>query len=120
MTIPGVIIVRVDESLYFVNAQYLDKQLHNIIADYPDAVYLILVGTAINMIDASALQILTALVEEFKDAGVTIYYAELKARVMDRLKVVHFIEQVGEWRFFDTIHQAVEATGQLPDDELPI
>jgi sulfate permease, SulP family len=120
MSVPHVQIVRVDESLYFANVQFLDRQLRNIIADYADAEHLILVGTAINAIDASALQILTALVGEFKEAGVTIYFASFQERVMDRLRHVHFVDQVGEQRFFETTHEAVKATGQLPDDELPI
>ena len=119
-SIPGVLIIRIDESLYFANAQYLDKYLRNIIATSPDIHWLILVGDAINWLDASALQILETLIHDLEQVGVTVFMTEFNLKVWGRVGKVGFIERVEANRFFHTTHEAVKATGTLLDDELPI
>lgn len=118
--IPRVKIMRIDESLYFANAQFLDKYLRNAIAESPEVEYLILVGDAVNWIDASALQILEDLIHDFEQVGVTVYITELNYKVWGRVSKIGFMSRVGEQRFFHTTHQAVQQTGVLLDDDLPI
>jgi SulP family sulfate permease len=119
-SIAGVIIIRIDESLYFANVRYLELQLREIIARQPEVYYVVLACGAVNRIDASAMQALNALIDEFNDASIQIYIAEMKEELLRRLKRVRFIETVGEERFFATIHTAVNTTGRLIDDQLPI
>jgi sulfate permease, SulP family len=116
-SIDHVLIVRIDESLYFANSQYLDNQLRNMIAEAANTQYLILVCSAINTIDASALLVLTELIEDFHQSGVEVYLVDIKVRVLARMRAVHFVDQVGRHRFFDTIHEAVLSTGYLMDGE---
>lgn len=118
--VPGVLIIRVDESLYFANAQYLDKYLRNIIATSPDVHWLILVGDAINWLDASALQILENLIYDFDQVGVKVLLTELNLKVWGRLSKSGFMQRVGIERFFHNTHDAVKITGALYDDDLPI
>jgi SulP family sulfate permease len=120
MPIPGVLIVRIDESLYFANAQYIELYVRNLIAVDDDTDFVVLACAAINRIDASSLDTLAALVEEFHLIGIEIYFAELKEQVTHQLKRVHFTKQVGEGRFFPSIHTAIESIGRLPDEHLPI
>lgn len=118
--IRGVMILRIDESLYFANAQYLDRLLRNAVAARPEADYLVLVCSGINFIDANSLQILSDLISDLEEGGVTVYLAELKNFIYYRLKIVNFPETIGEGRLFDTTHAAVNATGRLVDEDLPI
>lgn len=118
--IPEVLIMRVDESLYFANVQYLERFLRNNLARRPQVEYLILVCNAINTMDASAILILIDLIEELKEAGIEVYLAELKDRVRERVDRVNFSQRVGEERFFTTTHEAVLATGKLSEPVLPI
>lgn len=103
------LIIRVDESLYFANVQTLEDYLRNVIAAKPDVSYLILACNAINTIDASAMQILAHLIEEFHEAGIEIYLAEVKEQLLARLERVQFVDQVGRERFFKSIHEAAES-----------
>jgi SulP family sulfate permease len=119
--IPGVLVMRIDESLYFANAQYLENFLRNKIVEFPDTEYLILGCAPINTIDATATESLIDLVEEFKEGGVKVYFAEIKERLMDRLERTNFTERIGRDHFFPTLHGAMLATGKLPDEStLPI
>jgi len=105
----GVLIVRVDASLYFANAQYLENYLRRAIAERRDVNAIVLDCSAINAIDASALQILTDLIEEFSENGIEIYISELKERVIARLQRIRFCHTVGASRFFVSTHEAVQA-----------
>lgn len=118
--IPKVLIMRIDASLYFANAQYLDRFLNNAIAEFDDTEYLILVCSAINTLDGSAIEILVDLIDDFEKGGVQVYIAEMKDRVRKRVDRVAFSERIGQHRFFTTTHEAVLATGQLDEYEMPI
>jgi SulP family sulfate permease len=118
--IPGVLIVRVDESLYFANVQHLDRQLRNMVSDEGDVDYLILVGSAINRIDGTALQSLAELIHDLHQGGIEVYISELSATLRQQITLATFIREIGPERFYDRTHDAVTATGKLPDDQLPI
>jgi SulP family sulfate permease len=106
-----VVAVRVDESLYFANTRYLEEALLKIAAERPELKQLVLIGSAINFIDSSALHTLENLIQELRDAGVELHLAEVKGPVMDGLKRAHFVEKLGPERFHLTTHQAMLALG---------
>lgn len=107
-TCAGVLAIRVDESLYFANTKHLEDYLIQAVADHPQATDLVLICSAINHIDGSALETLETLVEDLREAGVTIYLSEVKGPVMDQLEKVGFIEHLGgRERVFLSTHQAI-------------
>lgn len=112
-TYPHVLAIRVDESLYFANTKYLETFLRKAIADHPDLQHLVLICSAINFIDANALETLETLIEEFRDLGIITYLTEVKGPVMDRLKAVGFVEKIGSDRIFLSTHQAMVSLGCL-------
>ncbi len=91
-TLPNALFFRVDESLYFPNAAYLEQQVLEAVADNPQVDSLVLVCSAVNYIDLSALEVLETLRIELNTGGVQLYFAELKGPVMDRLKRDGFFE----------------------------
>jgi SulP family sulfate permease len=108
-TCPHVLSIRVDESLYFANTKFLEDTILNLIADKPEVKHLVLIGIAINFIDASALETLESLIHELHDAGVEFYMTDIKGPVMDRLKQIGFVEHLGEDHFFLSTHDAMLA-----------
>ena len=99
-TSPEVLAVRVDASLYFANAKYLENFLTQTIADRSEIKSVLLVCSAINLIDASALEILESLIADFRNLGIQFYFAEVKGPVMDKLNKIGFVDYVGRDRFF--------------------
>jgi SulP family sulfate permease len=110
-TCPHVAAVRVDESLYFANIKFLEDRLLRIIVEQPAVKQLVLIGTAINFIDASAVETLASLRQELRDAGVELYLAEIKGPVMDRLIEGGFVETMGADHLFLSTHEAMVALG---------
>lgn len=108
-TNPKIIAMRIDESLYFPNAQYLEQVVLSAIADNPAVEHFVLVASAVNYIDTSALDVLESLVEALKTNGVSFNLAMVKGPVMDKLRCIGFVETLGEEHFFLTTHQAIRA-----------
>ncbi|WP_052050775.1 SulP family inorganic anion transporter [Leptolyngbya sp. KIOST-1] len=112
-TCPGVLAIRIDESLYFANSKYLEDYLMQAVAEHPTANALVLICSAINHIDGSALETLEALVDNFREAGVTVYLSEVKGPVMDQLERARFVQHLGgKERIFLSTHQAIAALEQ--------
>ncbi|MFM7324785.1 MAG: SulP family inorganic anion transporter [Nodosilinea sp.] len=112
-TSPEVLAVRLDESLYFANAKYLETFLNQAIADHLAVKKILLVCSAINLIDASALEILEGLVADLQDLGIGFYLSEVKGPVMDRLVQIGFIDFLGADHLFLTTDQAMRELGGI-------
>ena len=112
-TSPEVLAVRLDESLYFANAKYLETFLNQAIADHLTVKKILLVCSAINLIDASALEILEGLVADLQDLGIGFYLSEVKGPVMDRLVQIGFIDVLGADHVFLTTDQAMRELGGI-------
>lgn len=112
-TLPHVIAIRVDESLYFANTRYLEEVLLGAVASRPEVEHVLLICSAVNFIDASALESLEDLNTRLGDAGVTLHLAEVKGPVMDRLNRIGFVEHLGQDRIFLSTHAAFKALDAL-------
>jgi len=91
---PSVHSVRVDESLYFANARWLEDRLYDMAVADKAVKHVVLICSAVNDIDASALESLEALNERLKAAGVTFHLSEVKGPVMDKLKRSHLLQDL--------------------------
>jgi SulP family sulfate permease len=108
-TCSHVIAMRIDESLYFANTKFLEDKVLCAIADRPGVKHLVLIGIAVNFIDASALETLESLIVELRDAGVEFHLAEIKGPVMDRLKAIGFVDRIGADHIHLSTHDAMQA-----------
>ncbi|WP_110665460.1 SulP family inorganic anion transporter [Salinicola halophilus] len=87
-------LLRIDESLYFANARYLEDTVYALLADRPAMQHLVLIGSAINLIDASAVETLESINARLKDSQITLHLAEIKGPVMDRLKKSDLLDEL--------------------------
>ena len=92
---PSVLALRVDESLYFPNARYLEDRIGELIASRPQVRHLVLMCSGVNLIDASALDSLETIAERLHTAGVQLHLSEVKGPVMDRLRRSSFLDHFG-------------------------
>jgi SulP family sulfate permease len=107
-TCPHVLAVRVDESLYFVNTKYLENYVMEAVRRNPEVKSLLLVCSAINLIDGSALETLQSLILDLENMGIEFYMSEVKGPVMDKLEKVGFVEKLGRDRIFLTTDQGMK------------
>ena len=90
-TSPLLLGLRVDESLYFANSRTLEDRINQAVANNPQLRHVVLQCSAINAIDASALESLEAINQRLHDAGVLLHLSEVKGPVMDRLQGTRFL-----------------------------
>jgi sulfate permease, SulP family len=84
-TAPHLLTLRVDESLTFVNARWLEEKILELVAESKAVKHFVLMCSAVNEIDASGLESLEAINHRLHDAGVKLHLSEVKGPVMDRL-----------------------------------
>ena len=105
---PGILGLRVDESLYFANARFLEDTIAAQVAVRPGLRHVVLQCSAVNDIDASALESLETINERLQTSGVQLHLSEVKGPVLDRLQRSHLLAQLSG-QVFLTHHQAVLA-----------
>ncbi|WP_439122477.1 SulP family inorganic anion transporter [Marivita sp.] len=93
-TDPTVLSLRVDESLYFVNARFLEDLVQARVSEGCAIKNVILMFSAVNEVDYSALESLEAINQRLTDLGIGLHLSEVKGPVMDRLQQTHFIHEL--------------------------
>lgn len=115
VTRPHILGLRVDESLFFANARHLEDRITAEVAAHPGVRHVVLQCTAVNDIDASALESLRSIHRTLQDAGICLHLSEVKGPVMDRLRRSDFLERLSG-RVFLTHHQAISALDEPAED----
>lgn len=105
---PDVVTLRVDESLYFANARYLEQKVLEVISDNPSLKHVILMCSAVNEVDGSALEVLEAINHHLSALGIGFHLSEVKGPVMDMLQHVPLRQQLNG-KIYLTQHQAYAA-----------
>ena len=93
-TDPGLLTLRVDESLYFANARFLEALIQNRVTEGCRIHDVVLMFSAVNAVDYSALESLEAINFRLRDMGIRLHISEVKGPVMDRLKRSHFLDEM--------------------------
>lgn len=93
-TDPRILAIRIDESLTYFNARWLEEFVLEQVAEQPQVRHLILMCSAVNAIDASALESLEAINHRLIDGGVKLHLSEVKGPVMDALERSEFLDEL--------------------------
>lgn len=84
-TIPGTVFLRVDESLFFGNLQAIESRISREIAEGDGMHDLVLVMSAVNRVDTTAMEMLCDLNRDLLQRDIRLHLAEVKGPVQDRL-----------------------------------
>ena len=85
-TIPGVLFLRIDERLFFGNLGAVEQRLKQELERIPEARDLVLVMSAVNLMDATAVEVFGELNRDLADRGIRLHLAEVRGPVQDRLQ----------------------------------
>ena len=112
LTYPNVMSIRIDESLYFANAAYLEEIIYGQLAEHDDVEHVILMCPAVNEIDLSALEALEEVNRRLSELGIFLHLSEVKGPVMDSLQKSHFLEHLGG-KVYLNHHAAVQELARI-------
>ena len=106
--VPGLLIVRLDAPLYFLNANVARGQILDLVASSqpPPKAILFDLGASADL-DVASLDMLKNLVRELDEAGVDVLLAEVRGRVRDRLRKASVMAEIGENRIYQSVPAAV-------------
>ena len=100
--------IRFQGSLTFANCNYLEEKILDQTSVKPELKYILIVGNAINEIDASGEGMLSALIPRLKEAKYEVFFSGLNDSILDVFKRTGLYEVVGENNFFRNVTMAVE------------
>jgi len=93
-TFPSILTLRVDESLYFGNASYIEDEVFHNLAERDQLRHVILMCTAVNEIDISALEVLEYINKTLREQDIGFHLSEVKGPVMDCLETTTFLSEL--------------------------
>jgi SulP family sulfate permease len=113
LTSDRVLVLRVDESLYFANARALEDRINDEVASRPQLQHVVLQCSAVNSIDASALESLEAIDQRLAQSSITLHLSEVKGPVMDQLGGTDFVKHLRGGIYLTQFQAAQALTPEL-------
>jgi len=114
-TLPGVLMLRIDSDLFFGNADSVVDYLEQLLNERADqglsTHHVLLVMSAVNVIDTTALHALIELHHNLQQRQVALHFSEIKGPVMDRLQRSHFMDALTGSQVFLSTAQAYRFLG---------
>lgn len=107
ITSPSVVSIRIDGDFFFANARFIEDRILTAARETPGALHVVLMCSAVNTIDTTALEALETVNRRLKERGVTFHLSEVKGPVMDKLKRSHFLDELSggvHLSEFDAMH----------------
>ncbi|MCR8724342.1 SulP family inorganic anion transporter [Frigidibacter sp. ROC022] len=99
VTHPEILMIRVDESLSFANSRYLEDYILDRTAESKGLKHVVLMCSAVNDIDLSALESLEAIDRRLVDMGAKLHLSEVKGPVTDKLSRTRFLQHLSGQMF---------------------
>ena len=115
-TFDNILSIRIDESLYFANTRFLEELIFSLMAKKPQLEHVILMCTAVNAVDMSALQTLEKINQTLSEIDIKLHLSEVKGPIMDKLVKTTLLANLSGSNYLSH-NLAVE---DLKDHELPL
>ena len=117
---PGVVVYRLDDRLFFANADYVSGRIQEAIAGSPTPVEcLVFDAGSLVAVDSTGLAALEALLDDFGRRGLRLAMARVKSPLYEYLDRTGLVARVGADQFFPTVRAAVTAQTSGPGSPDP-
>ncbi|MFQ5602458.1 MAG: SulP family inorganic anion transporter [bacterium] len=108
ITLNGLVILRIDASLYFANVSFLKDRFQEIIHNYNSNLKAIIFdASSVNDIDSSADTALQEIADSLRQRNISLYFTNVKGPVRDVMRNSGFYQKLGADHFFFSNHDAV-------------
>jgi SulP family sulfate permease len=110
-TFPETVIARIDASLYFANAAFWESRIEDLVSRRTELRYLILDFSAINDVDAVAVEALEGLAHDLRERGIELHIAGMKGPVRDVVSRARWPEPLRSNTGHPSLEEALETLG---------
>jgi SulP family sulfate permease len=100
--------IRFDGSLVFVNVAYFEEAILKLERQNAGLERILVVGSGINGLDASGVEMLSNLVERLHANGITLAFSGMKRQVLQVMERTELLETIGSENIFPTDKLALE------------
>ncbi|NVK36386.1 MAG: STAS domain-containing protein [Gammaproteobacteria bacterium] len=111
-TFDNLLAIRIDEGLHFANVEAIDTFIEDSLSTYPDIQHLLIVCSAVNIMDGDGIELLQTWHDKLLTQGKQLHLAEVKGPVMDDLEIRGFINDLKPGQVFLSTHEAFESLGR--------
>jgi SulP family sulfate permease len=113
--VDGVVVYRLDERLFFANADYVTGRIREALAGSPTPVRrFVFDAESLVSVDSTGVAALEALVDDFERREIVFVVARLKGPVRRAFDETGITARMGEERFFPTVRAAVADDTEPP------
>ena len=112
--------MRFDAALFFANASFFEDAVLRLERNNPELKYILVDAHGINMLDASAVEMLRSLLRHLQERGITLVFSGAKRRVLEVVERTGLMQEIGAANFFDSDKMALQALmgeARLPEVE---
>ena len=109
--------IRVDENIFFANANNIETRILRIISRRPATDQVVLVCSAINVIDVSGVEMLARLNDTLNEQGIKLHLSDVKHSVLDQLERSRLIAELTGRLFFSTAEAMTRLENEVARDE---
>ncbi|HEY5787988.1 MAG TPA: SulP family inorganic anion transporter [Microlunatus sp.] len=109
ITIPGVLVLRLDESLFWVNAARVKDQVLQLVDEHPDTKAVVLDLESTDQLEITSADMLSLLLDRLRGEGIDIYFVRVRFRVRTVLSKTGVRAKLGDDHLWHSISQGVRA-----------
>src|SRR6478672_12373866 len=107
---PGVVVYRLDDRLFFANAEYVKGRVREAIRAAPtETAWFVFDAEAVNHIDSTGIEALLDLTLDLRREDITLVVARLRTRLRPDFDVAGLTEAIGREHFYPSVKLAVQA-----------
>ena len=110
--IPGLMVVRLDAPLYFLNAGVAQTQIRDIAATQPQPQAVLIDLGASGDLDIPTMDLIADVAVKLRARGVTLMFAQVRGAVRDRLERAHVMDVIGPENIYLSLESGVDAFQQ--------
>ncbi|RJP35365.1 MAG: SulP family inorganic anion transporter [Candidatus Omnitrophota bacterium] len=101
-------VIRFNGSVFFANSRYLEDKILEQASVMPDLKHVLIVGNAINELDASGEEMLSKLMDRLHEAGYDVSFSGLNDHVVEVMKRTPLYLKIGEDHMFRSVQRALQ------------
>ena len=116
-TLPDILSLRVDESLFFANASALEEKVLSEIFSRDEISHVVLVFSAVNEVDYSALEVLELLNNQLYEQGICLHLSEVKGPVLDKLRATVFLAHLSGYIYLTQFSAFKDIASRLGESQ---
>ncbi|BAK33068.1 putative sulfate transporter [Microlunatus phosphovorus NM-1] len=109
VALPGVLVLRLNESLFWVNAAQVKDRVLELLDEHPGTKALVLDLESSDQLEITSADTLAALLDRLEVRGIDLYLVRVRFRVRKVLRATGLRQRIGEDHIWHSISQGVRA-----------